>query len=125
MENIDFFLKLDYDSCISVESKLNGAGNKGVRVMARIIGYFKQSIIELLNLNGVRCDTPIYLGESNVEHMKKRHPYEYDKYFSDISEIISEPDYVGVNPSDNSIGFVKEYFVSGEYVRVAVRVTMK
>lgn len=93
--------------------------------MSNVIGYFKQSIIDLLNLTDVRCSTPILLGESNIEHMKNRHPYEYDKYFSNISEIIAEPDYVGINPSDNSIGFVKEYLVSGEYVRVAVRVTTK
>lgn len=33
------------------------------------------------------------------------------------------PDYVGKNPSDNSITFVKFYQTGGEYVRVAVRVT--
>lgn len=93
--------------------------------MSNIIGYFKQSIIDLLHLTDVSCDTPILLGESNIEHIKTRHPYEYDKYFSDLSEIIAEPDYVGINPSDNSIGFVKEYVVSGEYVRIAVRVTTK
>ncbi|MDO5407591.1 MAG: PBECR2 nuclease fold domain-containing protein [Eubacteriales bacterium] len=93
--------------------------------MTKVIGYFKQSIIDILNLKDISCDTPILLGESNVEHMKNRHPYEFDKYFSDISEIIAEPDYVGINPSDNSIGFVKVYYISGEYVRVAVRVTTK
>lgn len=92
--------------------------------MAQIIGYFEQSVIDLLQLD-IPKNTPIFLGESNVEHMKNRHPYEFDKYFSDISEIISHPDYVGVNPSDNSVGFVKEYLISGEYVRVAVRVTTK
>lgn len=92
--------------------------------MAQIIGYFNQSIIELLHLN-IPNNTPIFLGESNIEHMKSRHPYEFDKYFSDISEIIANPDYVGLNPSDSSVGFVKEYLISEEYVRVAVRVTTK
>ena len=91
--------------------------------MAEIIGYFQQNVIDLLNLNNISCGTPIFLGESNVEHMKSRHPYEFDKYFPDIKEIINNPDYVGQNPKDLSISFVKEYLISSEYVRVAVRIT--
>ena len=65
------------------------------------------------------------IGESNIEHIKKRHPYEFDKYFTDIKAIIASPDYVGINPSDNSIAYVKEYLIASEYVKVAVRVTSK
>ena len=74
--------------------------------MAEIIGYFQQTIIDLLELND------IFLGESNIEHMKNRHPYEFDKYFPDIRKIINNPDYVGQNPKDLSISFVKEYLIS-------------
>lgn len=67
--------------------------------------------------------TPIYIGSSNIEHIKNRHPYEYEKYFPYISDIISNPNYVGKNPSDESITYVKFYQIGEEYVRVAVRVT--
>ena len=80
--------------------------------MAEIIGYFQQNVIDLLELNDISCGTPIFLGESNIEHMKNRHPYEFDKYFPDIREIINNPDYVGQNPKDLSISFVKEYLIS-------------
>ena len=86
------------------------------------IGSFSQKVIELLQLD-ITAGTPIYIGSSNVEHIKSRHPYEYDKYFPYISDIISTPDYVGRNPSDESVSFVKFYQMGGEYVRVAVRVT--
>lgn len=86
------------------------------------IGSFSQKVIELLQLD-ITVGTPIYIGSSNVEHIKSRHPYEYDKYFPYISDIISTPDYVGRNPSDKSISFVKFYQMGEEYVRVAVRVT--
>ena len=91
--------------------------------MAEVIGYFSQSVLNVLNLDNIKADTPIYIGETNIEHMKNRHPYEFDKYFPDIREIITAPDYVGINPKDNSICFVREYKISFEYVRVAVRVT--
>lgn len=87
-----------------------------------IIGYISQSIIEILNLK-LQSNTPIWIGESNIEHIKNRHPYEYDKYYKDISLIISAPDYVGLNPKDGSILFVKLYKTNEEYIRVAVKVT--
>ena len=86
------------------------------------IGSFSQEVIELLQLD-ITAGTPIYIGSSNIEHIKSRHPFEYDKYFSYLSDIISEPDYVGRSPSDESISFVKFFQIGEEYVRVAVRVT--
>lgn len=87
----------------------------------RRVGGFSQKIIDLLQLE-IEEGTPILIGESNVEHIKKRHPYEYEKYFEDIENIVKNPDYVGLNPKDKSVAFVKEFFIDSEYVRVAVRV---
>ena len=79
-------------------------------------------MIKVLNLQ-VAIDTPIYIGESNINHIKSSHPSDYSKYGNDISEIISAPDYVGINKSDNSIEYVKEYDVVTEFVKIAVRVS--
>ncbi|MBD5452102.1 MAG: transposase [Lachnospiraceae bacterium] len=87
-----------------------------------IIGYISPSVIETLNL-AIKPNTPVYIGESNIEHIKNRHPYEYDKYYKDIGMIVNSPDYVGLNPKDGSILFVKLYKIDGEYIRVAVKIT--
>ena len=87
-----------------------------------IVGYISQSVIKRLHLE-MEPNTPVFIGESNIEHIKSRHPYEYDKYYKDISVIINAPDYVGLNPKDGSILFVKLYKIDGEYVRVAVKIT--
>ena len=87
-----------------------------------IIGYISPSVIKTLNL-AIAPNTPVYIGESNIEHIKNRHPYEYDKYYRDIGIIINSPDYVGLNPKDDSILFVKTYKIDSEYVRVAVKIT--
>lgn len=87
----------------------------------KIIGYIFKDVIKTLGLN-ISPDTPVFIGESNIEHIKNRHPYEFDKYYKDISIIINSPDYVGINPKDDSILFVKLYNVDGEYVRVAVKI---
>jgi hypothetical protein len=43
--------------------------------------------------------------------MQSSHPNDYAKYKNEIPNILAYPDYVGINPSDNSIEYVKEYRV--------------
>lgn len=86
------------------------------------IAYISQMVIDILELE-LAPNTPVFIGETNLEHIKNRHPYEYERYLPDIGLIISSPDYVGLNPKDASILFVKLYEVNGEYVRVAVRIS--
>ena len=93
--------------------------------MAEVIGHISQEIISILGLSDVNVGAPILIGESNIEHIKRRYPYEFDKYYPDIREIIGSPDFVGINPSAHSIAYVKEYIIASEYVKVAVRVTTK
>lgn len=86
------------------------------------IAFIKKEVIDILELD-ISPDTPVYMGETNFEHIRSRHPYEYEKYLPDIGLITEHPDYVGINPKDSSILFVKLYEVHGEYIRVAVRIT--
>ncbi len=86
------------------------------------IAFIPKTAIDILELK-ISPNTPVFIGETNIEHIKSRHPYEYEKYFPDIGCIIESPDYVGLSPKDSSILFVKLYEVNGEYIRVAVRIT--
>lgn len=47
------------------------------------IAHISKPVIDALNLD-IAANTPVYVGESNFEHIKRRHPYEYDKYITDI-----------------------------------------
>ena len=85
------------------------------------IGEITDAVINTLGLS-VASGTPIFVGRSNIEHMMKKHPVEYIKYGAYIHDIVSRPDYVGVNPGDGSIEYVKDFPVDGDYVKVAVRV---
>lgn len=84
------------------------------------VGEFKKEIIELLDLN-ITPGTPIYIGESNINHIIAKHSYEYEIYFNHLSDIITYPDYVGISPKDNSIQFVKEFAINKEFIRVAAK----
>ena len=86
------------------------------------IAHISQKVIDILRLD-ISPNTPVFIGKANLEHIKNRHLYEYEKYLPDLGLIINFPDYVGLSPKDNSILFVKLYKIDGEYVRVAVRIT--
>lgn len=86
------------------------------------IAHISQKVIDILGLD-ISPNTPVFIGKTNLEHIKKRHLYEYEKYLPDLELIINFPDYVGLSPKDNSILFVKLYKIDGEYIRVAVRIT--
>ena len=86
-----------------------------------LVGYITEQVINALGL-GIAANTPIYIGPSNITHMQQSHLQDYQKYGADISTIIASPDYVGMNPTDASIEYVKEYVIDGNFVKVAVRV---
>ena len=56
-------------------------------------------------------DLPIYRSKGLPSHMIKRKYFRSLKHIDDIPEIISNPDYLGINPNEHgtSIEFVKKY----------------
>ena len=90
--------------------------------MSKKIGKLDEKVIKLLNLNYME-NKEIYIGEKNIEHMKRQHPGDYKKYGKDIYNIIKNPTYVAKNPNQGSIEYIKEYKIKNEFVLVAVRVT--
>ena len=43
------------------------------------VGKFNKKVIKLLSLE-YKKEIPIILGDSNIEHMKRQHPNDYEKY---------------------------------------------
>lgn len=88
------------------------------------IGIFSAAIIKTLGLD-IPVGTPIYISDSNWEHMKTSHPEAFKQYGCDVETIIASPDYVGLNAKDSSIEFTKEYSLNGDFVKVAVRISLQ
>ncbi|MGN1271277.1 MAG: PBECR2 nuclease fold domain-containing protein [Clostridia bacterium] len=86
------------------------------------VGKLNQKVIKLLNLE-YKNEIPIILGNSNIEHMKRQHPSDYERYGHDIEKIINSPTYVAKNPKQDSIEYIKEYKKDNKFVLVAVRVS--
>lgn len=92
--------------------------------MNRQIGKINKRVIKLLDLN-YEEELHIFLGNSNIDHMKRRHNNDYQKYGKYIIEIIANPTYIAKNPNQGSIEYIKEYKINNEFVLVAVRISNK
>ena len=71
------------------------------------IGKVNRKVIDLLELE-FKKELPIFLGDSNIEHMKRQHLEDYNKYGYDIKGILSNPTYVAKNPNQGSIEYIKD-----------------
>ena len=87
----------------------------------RIIGIVSTAVADMLGEGRrlYKAGDIIYLGESNVNHMKRRHSSAYSKYGDRLTQIVSEPDYVGINDEDGSLEYVK---IFDDHVKLVVRV---
>lgn len=90
--------------------------------MNRQIGKVNKKVIQLLELE-YKEELQILLGDSNIEHMKRQHLEDYNKYGDDIEDIVNNPTYVARNPNQGSIEYIKEYKINNEFVLVAVRIS--
>ena len=86
----------------------------------RIIDIISTAVIKTLGEDErYKAGDMIYLGESNTNHIKRRHSTAYMKYYNKLSQIIANPDYVGINDEDGSLEYVK---IFDDNVKIVVRV---
>lgn len=87
------------------------------------IGKFSKKIIDLLNLD-IPENTEIYIGNQNREHMEKKHSHDYYYYHHLLPNIIENLDYVGIEPKNNSIEYIKEVSIDPNVIiKIAIRVS--
>ena len=56
--------------------------------------------------------------------MNKKHPHDYFYYNHLIPDIISNPDYVGIEQKNNSIEYIKEVSIDPNVIiKIAIRVS--
>ena len=55
-----------------------------------------KKVIEILNLE-YKKEQPIFIGNSNIQHIKESHKADFEKYGSQIEDIIINPTYLARN----------------------------
>lgn len=73
------------------------------------VGKFNPEFNNILNTKFQDLD--IYMSKGLPSHMIKRKHFKCLKYIDNISEIIANPDYLGINPNEqgSSIELIKKY----------------
>ena len=73
------------------------------------VGEYNQQFNNLLNIEITQ--TQIFRSEGLGTHLIKRNHLDCLQYLDRISDIIKDPDYIGINPNekDSSIELVKQY----------------
>ena len=90
--------------------------------MNKQIGKVSKKVIEILGLEYDE-EKPIFIGDSNMEHIEIKHKDDFKKYGANIADIIKNPTYLARNEKKNSIEYIKRYKIDNEYVMVVVRVS--
>lgn len=88
------------------------------------LGVIGNSIVNLFDLD-IDPKTPVYIGLNNRIHMENAHGEIYREFESCISDILNNPEYVGVNPHDESLEYYKSYNDVMVHIKLAVRSTNK
>ncbi|WP_186731483.1 hypothetical protein [Rummeliibacillus suwonensis] len=64
-----------------------------------------------------------FISKGNEDHIKSEHPTEYNQYFTELSNILANPDYLGIHPSGRSVQYFKFFGNRPDRILVAVRAT--
>ena len=88
--------------------------------MRQQVGTINKNVIDTLKLT-MSEGAPIFLGDSNLSHMKSEHPNDFAKYGDKLGDILNYPDFVTLHPHNGSIDYIK--FFDPDHVLVAVRVS--
>jgi transposase len=95
-------------------------GGKMDKTDKEIIGILRYEIVKKFNLQ----NDIVYIGQQNIDHIKKKHINDYNLFLGKLSEIIINPDYLGKHPHNGSIELIKELTIQETYyVKVAIRIS--
>ncbi|MBM6824828.1 PBECR2 nuclease fold domain-containing protein [Veillonella magna] len=91
--------------------------------MLQQLGHISAAVCKQLKLD-IAPNTPIYVGEQNITHIKEKHPHDYEYYWHEVKNIISSPDYIGYSNKNNSIEYIKKVNLDPDTsILLAVRVS--
>jgi hypothetical protein len=93
---------------------INSGGVNGVVA----IGKIKAELFENV---GLILTDEVIITEKQIEHVKERHPRDYELYADYMSEIIASPDYILYDDLPNTALLLKSFYNDGENFQLVLR----
>ena len=88
-------------------------------------------IVGKINIATYRCVSAeivtdeVVMTEERIEHIRKRHPNDYERFCTYIPRMIAEPDYIVQENKANTAVILKEIKENGEKFKLILRIKMQ
>lgn len=88
-------------------------------------------IVGKINIATYRCVSAeivtdeVVMTEERIEHIRKRHPNDYERFCTYIPRMIAEPDYIVQANKANTAVILKEIQENGEKFKLILRIKMQ
>lgn len=88
-------------------------------------------IVGKINIATYRCVSAeivtdeVVMTEERIEHIRKRHPNDYERFCTYIPRMIAEPDYIVQANQANTAVILKEIQENGEKFKLILRIKMQ
>lgn len=86
------------------------------------IGKINQDIYRCVTEN-IRTDEVI-ITDNQIQHIKERHPNDYERFSEYLSKIVEAPDYIIESPKPNTALVLKEIIQEGDRFKTVVRLVV-
>ena len=83
------------------------------------VGKISYDIYKPLTPN--MTNNEVVISDTQIDHVMKRHPADYEAYLEYMAECVSDPDYVIASNKPNTAIVLKELEVEGKMVKVILR----
>ena len=89
----------------------------------KLVGKINREIYKCIT-EDITTDEVIITDE-RIEHIKERHPDDYERYYSYLSYIITAPDYIIKANKPNTGVVLKEIQENGEKIKLVLRIKIE
>lgn len=66
----------------------------------------------------------VIITEERIEHIRERHPFDFERYSGYLKEVIENPDYILESPKPYTAFVLKEISEAGERLQVILRLAV-
>jgi hypothetical protein len=85
------------------------------------IGKIDREIYKCISEHIVTDD--VIITDERIEHIKERHPNDYERYFGYLKEIVENPQYIIESNKPNTAFILSEFIEGEEYFKTILRLT--
>ncbi len=89
----------------------------------QLVGKIDRDIYSCITEDIVTED--VIITEERIEHIKERHPNDYERFYCYLPEIISSPDYIVEANKPNTAVILKEVGEQGERFKLVLRIKVQ